>query len=193
MAELKRWKAASNYAGEEYPDYYVVGGRSRDSTLLEEANFEATLKRLGGESKTVIVPRSGHWAAGWIETILVHKDDVEAVKKAQAILDDLEGYPVLDDELYSNKEYEAAISNIKDAGYKYNLTEDDARKIYRWLGDQGNDMENTDDTGFYPDDAELEAAVKAIRKSGTHKASKKVKSKSKKHGGQLTLGGMRHG
>jgi hypothetical protein len=182
MAELKLWEAASNYMGEGYPDYYVLLGRTRDSTLADEANFEAALKELGGDNAPgVKVPRSGHWAVGWIETILIHKDNKKAVQKAQDIANRLADYPILDDDLYYRKEYDAAIENIKDAGYSHGLSDSEAVKVYMWLSDNGNDMENTDDTGFYPNDEELESAVKAIRsKAGREKYKTTKKPKSKK-------------
>lgn len=193
MAELKKWKAASNYAGDEYPDYYVVYGRSRDSTLLDQANFESALKRLGGESKTVITPRASHWAVGWVEPLLVHKDDAKAVEEAQAIVDALADYPVLDEELYSRKEYDASIENIKAGGYRYHLTDNEAGKVYNWLSDRGDPIENTDDTGFFPDDKQLEDAVAAIRrrKSLVARAKTIQTGKRRREKTAPVLGGVR--
>src|SRR5262245_4928699 len=45
--------------------------RNRDSSLLEQSNFDVCLKALGGESETVEVHRFGHWGCGWFELILV--------------------------------------------------------------------------------------------------------------------------
>lgn len=191
MAELKLWKAASNYMGEEYPDYYVLLGRSRDSGLLEEANFEAALKRLGGEKGGVKVARASHWVVGWVESILVHKDSKKAVEKAQEIADDLEQYPVLDDDLYYQKENEAAIENIRGAGYKYGLTENDADKILRWLEDNDVNTESVDDQGYYPNDDDLERAVKAIRKEKRLGKSSGKTKKSRKSPPTTSLRSMR--
>jgi hypothetical protein len=181
MAELTSWKKSENYMGEEYPDYYVLPfGHTRDSTLLEEANFQAALKELGGENAPgVLVPRAGHWAVGWVEPLLVKKDVKKTVEKAEELVDRFEQYPVLDDDLYYRMEYEAGIANIKDAGYRYGLTEKEAVDVYGWLSDNGNNMESTDDTGFYPNDEELETAVKAIRSKQRSTGSKK-KAKTKK-------------
>ena len=61
---------------------------------------------------------------------------------------------------------EAAIENIANAGYRlsseYNLPDDWAEQVYRWLSDNGHHCENTDDQGYWPSDEELSAAVKAI-------------------------------
>ena len=189
MAKLKLWEKASNYMGEDYSDYYMVAGRHRDSGLLGEANFQAALKMLGGESKSVIVARSSHWAAGWVEVLLVHKDDEKKVEKAQEIADALEDYPVLDDELYSRLEYEANIENVKEAGYKFNLTEKEAEKVLRWLYNNDVNVENIDDRGYWPEDDDLEAAVKAIRQRKTR--TTKGRPRKRSQGKQLSLKGIR--
>jgi hypothetical protein len=98
---MKKWTRASNYMGEEYPEYYIAYGKNRDSDAMTRANFDEILFRLGGESKTVLVIRSGHWACGWIETILIHESDVESVAEGNKIEAQLSEYPVLDDERWS--------------------------------------------------------------------------------------------
>lgn len=79
--------------------------RTRDSGVKAESNFEAALKILGGESKAVEVHRFNHWGPGWFEIILVHPSrerEVEDIERS------LENYPLLDDEDFSSREYEAA-------------------------------------------------------------------------------------
>lgn len=78
-------------------DFLVLLGRNRDSDILTEVNFEVALEILGGESDTVQVHRFGHWACGWFELLLVHPSrEIEA----QAIEDDIEHYPILDEDKY---------------------------------------------------------------------------------------------
>ena len=98
---MNKWKSASNYMGTEYLDYYILIGQNRDSTALERANFDEALERMGGESETVLVIRSNHWAVGWIETILIHESDKEAIAKGEKIQAEIENYPVLSEERYS--------------------------------------------------------------------------------------------
>lgn len=106
---LKLWTRPDNYAGAVWPDYYSAGfGRSRDSDELEESNFHTALKRLGGESESVLVVREGHWAVGWVEWIAIHKGNTAALKIADALREDYENYPVLDEEDFSNRESESA-------------------------------------------------------------------------------------
>jgi len=101
---LRKWKQADNYCGETYEDYFVGVGRCRDSDYMAEANFDAMLRILGGESKSVIVARASHWAVGWVEQILVHKRAKAKLRILEEAMKALEDYPILCDETYS--EYE---------------------------------------------------------------------------------------
>lgn len=101
---MHKWQSASNYLGEEYPEYYVAMVKTRDSEALDRSNFDATLKMLGGESETIKVIRSGHWGAGWIDTILIHESDKIALAIGEDIGKQLASYPVLDEDLYSQYE-----------------------------------------------------------------------------------------
>jgi hypothetical protein len=89
-------------------DWLVVIGRNRDSDCADESNFAAALERLGGESETVEVHRFGHWACGWIEIIIVAPEGPQAVE-AYRIEDDLDVYPLLDENDHSEREAEAAV------------------------------------------------------------------------------------
>jgi len=115
---LKRWEMPRNYAGEVWPNYYSFLGRSRDSDCLEECNFVQGLKRLGGESETVLVIRENHWAVGWVEWIGIHQDDAAALRLADEIKGGLEDYPVVDEDALSEAEMEEANTVWRDC---YNL------------------------------------------------------------------------
>lgn len=104
MKNLTLWTRASNYSGADFSDYFQGPAQHRDSNLLDQSNFVSALEMLGGESKTVIVQRCGHWAVGWTEQILVHKSDKKAVKKLSEILEFLEEYPILDESEFSERE-----------------------------------------------------------------------------------------
>jgi hypothetical protein len=81
---------------------------------LEESNFAAALRILGGESDTVEVHRFGHWGPGWYEVILVHPDRAGDAEEIEASLED---YPVLDDTDLSEREHEAYIKAWESWGY----------------------------------------------------------------------------
>jgi len=96
-----------NFLGDDsdYQNWYGILGQSRDSDILEKTNFTVGLNMLGGESDTVRVERYGHWAVGWIEEIYV-KPESEAYKIAEGIEAKLADYPVLDEEAYSQAEFD---------------------------------------------------------------------------------------
>jgi hypothetical protein len=103
--KLEQWRHPKNYAGAVWPGYRVFLSQNRDSDALTRSNFERGLALIGGESETVQVVRERHWACGWVEWIGIHEDDAEAIAKAEAILEKLDGYPVLDDDHFSELEW----------------------------------------------------------------------------------------
>ena len=99
---LTPWRKANNYIGEDYSDYYVVLFQYRDSGTLERSNFSNALEELGGEnSPNVIIARSSHWAVGWVEHLLIHKEDKKHIEEAEKIIALLEDYPVLNEGHFS--------------------------------------------------------------------------------------------
>lgn len=132
---LRLWTMPANYAGEVWPDYYSSGvGQSRDSDTLERSNFTAMLADLGGESETVIVVRESHWAVGWVEWIAIHSSDDRALETADENVARLADYPVLDEDGWSELEYNEA-SDYWDAQsprskVRYAM---DVRSSYHWL------------------------------------------------------------
>lgn len=110
------WDSRENYIGStNFNGWYVVLGRNRDSDTLSESNWEAALEMLGGESRSVQIFRFGHWACGWIEYLCVrgphYAQGLEIEKK-------LEGYPVLDDDDFSEREASEWQQGWEDWGYR---------------------------------------------------------------------------
>lgn len=124
----RAWQRPSNYAGETYFDYVCGLGQSRDSDILEISNFESLLEKLGGESKTVIRERAGHWAVGWVEQILVHKSDKKTLQTLKDILEDFNNYPVIDEDDYSERQHQYYV------GYASMSQRDLARAIATHFG-----------------------------------------------------------
>jgi hypothetical protein len=94
----------ASYSGDR-GDWLIVMARNRDSDALARSNFDAALARL--EGPTVAVERSSHWAVGWVDYLIVDPSDTERVMKAMDMLRGLEEvYPVLDDDLFSQYEFE---------------------------------------------------------------------------------------
>lgn len=102
------WDSPSNYLGtplNEFRNQYVVLCRNRDSDLLTNHNFETALSMLGGESEDVQINRFNHWACGWWEALTVTQ---KKQAEGQAIVDKLEQHPVLNEDTFSEKEWNAA-------------------------------------------------------------------------------------
>jgi len=79
----------------------------------------------------------------------------------------LEDYPILDQDDYSTREYEATVENIAACAWRlkhdYDLPEDWQQAVYSWLSDnECSEMENTDDQGGYPSEEALQAAFTAL-------------------------------
>lgn len=108
MTKLSKWTRPDSYYGAEWPEYFVFLEQNRDSDSLSRSNFMCALDAIGGESDTVTVVRERHWAVGWIEWIAIHESDLTAVDKAQAILDALDDYPVVNEDHWSELEWNEA-------------------------------------------------------------------------------------
>jgi len=101
---LKLWEYPESYFGDTHYDWYPVCGRSRDSKVLELSNFECFedfCNELCGQDNVKIVHES-HWAVGWVETLMIHKDspNLDEIDDIKGKL--IEDYPVLNDNHYSD-------------------------------------------------------------------------------------------
>lgn len=77
--------------------------KTRDSGPLDESNFEIAARRLGAPSDTCIRGEFSHWACGWFEILLLAP---EREQEGQAIADELDSYPILDESDFSKRESE---------------------------------------------------------------------------------------
>lgn len=111
------WTRPDCYAGQTWEGWLVFLGRNRDSDLLTSHNFETALARLEEvnsdhpteeDTKTVLVVSENHWAVGWVEWIAIHPSNARAVELARELADDLDAHPVLDEDRYSEREWESA-------------------------------------------------------------------------------------
>ena len=101
----------ANYMGDiPCPKWYVVLTTSRDADTLTRSNFECAQKALEDEryDDDTKVFRFGHWGCGWWEALCV-REGTEAFQEGESISNSLEGYPVLDDEAFSQAEEEEAL------------------------------------------------------------------------------------
>ena len=116
---LKRWSSAENYMGEDFSDYFIVTSFTRDSNVIEVANFIAIasyLMDIENESERGWkIARFGHWACGYLYCMLVHKDS-PLLSLCEEIALSLREYPIFDDDVLSECEslIEEELSEIED-------------------------------------------------------------------------------
>lgn len=120
ILEEYRWQHPDSYAGFSPDHHYHLMSIHRDSKVLDESNWE-TMKRLlqeagcpvdeylGEEEEPFALTwRASHWAVGWIEHMVIADDAPEAalIEAAEALCS-LSGYPVLDEDDWTERELEA--------------------------------------------------------------------------------------
>ncbi|MHB0958759.1 MAG: hypothetical protein ACYC0X_15560 [Pirellulaceae bacterium] len=153
----------------------IVYTHHRDSRLLDQSNaaaFQQALRPyLDADDPDIIEEHHGHWAYGWVDgfAIRVFRDGkVTPVFRAYLeILARLENYPVLDEQDYSRREYEATMENFDSAvsgmRCEYQLPEDWKEEVFRWFWQHDQRaVENRDDSGGYPSEEQLESAFAAL-------------------------------
>jgi hypothetical protein len=94
-------KDASYYG--ERPDWIVAYVRTRDAEALDRANFDALVAMLEEWPDDYATETSGHWAVGYVEFLVVRPGSAAADRMALE-RERLDGYPVVDDDLYSQYE-----------------------------------------------------------------------------------------
>jgi len=208
-AVLELWKTPRDYAGPDFPDYYLGLARHRDSETLENANFDSMLEKLGGEhtspefakthpdTEEVMVTRASHWAVGWAEQILVHKDS-PLVPELESMLNSLEDYPVLDEdkltemesakmaddwETYGQAEVLNALSKVEGMG-EYDTWEKLPPDLAQSLQEAWEDSWSSSDGGGLTQ-AEIASKAEAWVKAGPTRERKALEE-----AGQQTLPGM---
>lgn len=116
--KLEKWNELDpatgtiNYIGKDFSDYFVFPIiKTRDCDFLTESNFEILSKEmlplskeLDNEEESVFVARMNHWACGFYEILLIHESDTKALDKAKKLVKELNDYPVLDEQDYSDKQ-----------------------------------------------------------------------------------------
>jgi hypothetical protein len=129
---LTLWKYPRDYFGADWSDYYILSGQHRDSDALAQSNFRSFLSALKTKAEQLgasevpnpdfasdpkedeaipayTVACASHWAVGWVETLLVHRDAHPGLLEwADQQLARMEGYPVFDEHDFCELESEQA-------------------------------------------------------------------------------------
>mgnify|MGYP001617057384 CR=1 FL=1 len=108
LGNCSSFDSFANYLGERPGEEWdCLLTQNRDSDCLSRSNFRSALKELGGESESIEVHRFGHWACGWWEALAVKQGTPEHAIALQ-IEQRIYGYPVVDDDDFSELESEEA-------------------------------------------------------------------------------------
>ena len=126
MNTLKRWTRPECYIGATWEGWYVFLGQHRDSDCLTRSNFQCGFERLkplstdleSEEMPSVQIVSENHWACGWVEWIAIHESNAPAIAEAEAMLESMDGYPVLDETHWSEMEFNEYLEAWKDFGHR---------------------------------------------------------------------------
>ena len=160
---------------EDPENWAIIYTHNRDSGLLDQSNAdqinEAMEPFTDGDDPDVVMESHDHWAVGHVDgfSIRVYRDGsiTDAFKTYHELTERLADYPILDEEDYSRREYEATLSNISDAVWRvkdeYALPDGWESEVFSWLSDhRQRAVENRDDQGGYPEQDDLRAAFEAL-------------------------------
>ena len=156
-------------------NWAIVYTHNRDSRLLDLSNADAISEALQRFAETedpdVVFETHGHFAVGHVDGFSIRVFQDGRVTKAFAALhtlaERLANYPILDEEDYSRREHEATLQNITESTWplrdEYDLPGDFETDVFSWLWNhrQGA-VENRDDQGGYPKEADLRDAFEAL-------------------------------
>ena len=160
---------------EDTDQFCLVYTHNRDSGLLDQSNAEAIAEAmkpfLDREPCDVMEEHHNHWAVGWVDGYAIRVYRRGRITKAFRTWHDLQSrladYPILDEDDYSTRAYEATLENIADSARRlkrdYDLPSDWAFEVYRWLSDHDcSEIENDDDRGGYPSEEWVRRAFTAL-------------------------------
>jgi hypothetical protein len=124
-----------------------------------------------GDDPDVVFESHDHWAVGHVDgfSLRVFQDGniTDAFRTYHELIERLADYPILDEEDYSRREFEATLENLTDAAWRvkdeYDLPEGWEGDVYSWLSDHRQSaVENRDDQGGYPEENDLREAFEAL-------------------------------
>tara|TARA_R110001592_G_scaffold60652_3_gene184612 strand:+ start:200 stop:691 length:492 start_codon:yes stop_codon:yes gene_type:complete len=143
MSELNKWETPDSYAGHNPVGDYMIYSRTRDSSIMENSNYELILKELSDLAETfdnlrddgepyVYDFRAGHWACGWVEEIIIRKDaPKEIIERAKEIDAALSDWPIYSDDDY----YERQLNEMR----RY-WNDIDIEERVEWLQESGESI-----------------------------------------------------
>ncbi len=172
------WQEFDSFGWHDRPegaeDWAIVYTHNRDSELFDQSNAAEIDKALAPfmeeEDADVRAEHHGHWACGWIDgyAIRVYRNGqiTEAFRAYHELAARLADYPVLNEEDFSRREYEATLENLLSEGFDSDCfapPEGWEGEVFSWLWDHNQSaVENRDGQGGYATKEEIGAALDAL-------------------------------
>jgi hypothetical protein len=160
---------------EDSDRWCVVYSHHRDSGLLDQSNAAAIEEALRPfmemDEPDVVGERHSHWGVGWVEGYAIRVFDQDgnvtaAFRRYCELRAKLSDYPVLDETDYSQREYDATVENIREAGHRFvsdEAPDDWAAEAFSWFWECNQcAVENRDDQGGYPTDDEMKECLRDL-------------------------------
>jgi hypothetical protein len=156
---------------EDSDRWCVVYSHHRDSGLLDQSNAAAIEKALEAFDGDAVAQRHSHWAVGWMEGYVIRVFDQDgnvtaAFRRYCKLRAKLSDYPILDETDFSQREYDATLENIAEAGRRFVADDapgDWAVEAFSWFWEcNQHAVENRDDQGGYPSDDEMKECLSAL-------------------------------
>jgi hypothetical protein len=167
------WHRQSEVADPD--NWAIMYTHHRDSGLIDQSNASVIEKALQpfteDDDPDVVFESHSHWAVGHIDgfSIQVYRNGeiTEAYRMYRDLQERIADYPVLDEDDYGQREFDATLGNIKDTAWRlrneFDLPEGWEGRAYDWLSE--NDcraIENVDDQGGCPSEEELREAFASL-------------------------------
>jgi hypothetical protein len=150
----------------------VVYTHHRDSGLLDQSNAAAIEEALRPfmemDEPDVAGESHSHWAVGWVKGYAIrvfdeNGDITAAFRRYCELRARLADYPILNETDYSQREYDATLGNIAEAGRRFVADEapdDWPSEAFSWFWEcNQRAVENRDDQGGYPSDEEMKECL----------------------------------
>ncbi len=166
------WREQEMEDADQWTIHYT---HNRDSGLLDQSNAAQINKALRpfteGDDADVMEESHTHWAVGHVDgfSIRVYRNNeiTDAFRTFHRLMESLACYPILNEEDFSNREYEATVENIVSAAWRlkneYELKDDWQYEVYSWLSDhECSAIESRSDQGGYPSEEALRRCFTAL-------------------------------
>jgi hypothetical protein len=147
----------------------------RDAGLLAQSNERIIVKGLEpfseGYNPDVVFERHSHFAVGYVDgfSVRVRRPDgttTDAFKEFCSIMGRLNDHPILDEQDYNEREYEATLENYRSEMWRHRkeLPEGWERLVYSWFSDNCRDRytESRDDQGGWAPREQITEALQDL-------------------------------